>query len=142
VIRRILRVVAEKRRQHSRELRGALTWNGLLAILHRERIPVVRTPLVRSAALLSGGGVTVMLLNADVPGRRHLAFAAHELAHAWLHVHEGSEVCFHMDDVWPEGDAREDEAELLATWLLGSHAVRRAFVYAETATQLRLALDE
>jgi hypothetical protein len=139
----VRRVGEALRRRYPAELRGALTWNGLRSILGAERIPLVPTTMVRPAALIAGGGVAVMLINNNVPGRRHLAFAAHELAHRYLHAHEddgAAEVCYHMDVDWSE-DPREDEAELLAVWLLGSAAVRRSFATTNDPVQLRLELD-
>lgn len=111
------RILEEARALHP-ELRRPLTWNGLLAVLRRERIQVVHAPLSRPAALISGLGTHVLLLNSDLPPRRHTYYAAHEYAHAKLHVGEGEEPCFFMDHDWGD-DPREDEAEYFAACLLG-----------------------
>ena len=114
---RVDRVLEEKRGIHP-EARVPLGWNGLLAILRRERISVVYAPLLRPAALLTNRGISVLLLNSDLPPRRHTYYGAHELGHAWLHADTETEACFHMDVVWPD-DPREDEAEYCAACLLG-----------------------
>ncbi|HET8778006.1 MAG TPA: ImmA/IrrE family metallo-endopeptidase [Candidatus Limnocylindria bacterium] len=121
----IARVLEEKRALHP-EMARPLTWNGLVAILRRERIPLVRTALVRTAACLTGGRVTVILVNSNVPPRRHTYFVAHELAHAWIHADDEADPVFHID-LERADDVREEEAELLATWLLGDESVRRYF---------------
>lgn len=100
------------------ELRRPLTWNGARAILRRERIPLVMVPLIRPAALISSGGVSVLMLNSNIPPRRHTHFVAHELAHHWLHGAGDEGTVYHMATDWPD-DPREDEAEILAALLLG-----------------------
>lgn len=110
-------VVEDQRAQHP-ELRRRLTWNGARAILRRLRIEVVYAPGVSEAALVCMGGVTVVLLNSDVPPRRHTYRLAHELAHYWLHADREAEPVYRMDAMWPD-DTREDEAELVATVMLG-----------------------
>jgi hypothetical protein len=116
------------RARHPRELAGPLTWNGAQSILRRERIRVVRLPMLRPAALIHGGGVRVMLLDTSAPGRRHLPCIAHELAHVELDCREEDSALpvYHMQPAWPDGD-REDDAEVLAMILLGGPRFVRTF---------------
>lgn len=71
--------------------------------------------------LATGFGRWAIIVNHDAPRRRHPYYAAHELGHFLLHV-EGDgpgkwEVCYRMDDDWPD-DPNEDEAEFFATAVL------------------------
>lgn len=114
---RVDRVLANRRELHP-ELRRRLTWNGLAAVIRRERIQVVYVPMNRPAALFCRCGVSVLMLNSDLPPRRHTYYAAHELGHHWLHADEDLDPVYHMDVIWPD-DPREDEAEYFAACLLG-----------------------
>lgn len=114
---RVDRVLAAVRERHP-ELRRRLSWNGLAAVLRRERIQVVRVPMRTPAALLHRGGVSILMLNSDLPPRRHTYYCAHELGHHFLHADQELEPVFHMDVIWPD-DPREDEAEYFAACLLG-----------------------
>lgn len=68
--------------------------------------------------MISMLGTTVFMINSNYPPRRHTARVAHELAHAYLHVDEETELVLHLDSEWRADDPREEEAELLADWLL------------------------
>jgi hypothetical protein len=136
------RVLAAKRALHP-ELARPLTWRGLQRVLAREGVRLRLVPLVEPAQLAGFRGTWAILVNADLPPRRHTYYAAHELGHLWLHVDpaEGRGAKVYHFDHYDGDDPREEEAELLATWLLGSAAVRRSFAHAPDAVQLRLALD-
>lgn len=95
-----------------------------MRILEREAITLAHAPMPREAALIAGGGVAVIVLNANTPVRRHTYRIAHELAHLWLHVDLEEQLVYHMDCDEAD-DPRETEAEAFATWMLGSAAIRR-----------------
>jgi Zn-dependent peptidase ImmA (M78 family) len=121
-----IRTLLEEQRGIHPELRRPVTWNGLRAILRRLGIPIVMAPMVRPAALLSQLGASVLLLDADTPPRRHTYFVAHELAHFWLHADEPDVPVYHYDACYSD-DPREDDAEILATLMLGGPRFSRHF---------------
>lgn len=104
-----------KRRRHP-ELRQPLSWESLQAVCARERIRIAYGPLPADAVLIAGLGTSVIVLNSELPPRRHTYRGAHELAHAWLHVSSGP--VFHTMRDGNEHDPREDEAEYVATKLM------------------------
>jgi Zn-dependent peptidase ImmA (M78 family) len=125
-LRHLRRVLAAKVRQHP-ELRDPLDWPTLLAVAHREEVDVLARPLTVPAKLVRFAGRYAIVVNANEHPRRHTYRAAHELGHLWLHVDdaEGRDTqSFNFSD-FASPDAREDEAELVAAWLLGDESVRR-----------------
>jgi hypothetical protein len=118
-----IRAVYESKREFHPELNEPLTWNGVRAVLRRESIELVMVPMVKEAALISAGGAAVILLNSELPPRRHTYRVAHELGHAWLHADSvlGDENehrwSYHMESECTP-DPREDEAEAMALLLL------------------------
>lgn len=105
------------------ELRAPLTWNGLRAILRRERIQLEHAEIATPAALITFRGRPRILLNPTTSIARHSYYVAHELAHWWAHGE--AEPVYYVGDESPNA-IREDEADDMATWMLGSDAVRRA----------------
>jgi hypothetical protein len=103
-------------RERHPELRRPLTWHGIQRVLRRARVRYDRVPLDVPAMLLTHGGVSVILLNADLPARAHTEAMAHEFAHIQLHAGEPGELSFH---IWRPGsaDPREREADYLARCL-------------------------
>lgn len=117
----IIEVVKRKAQQHP-ELREPLTWAGLRVILAREDVGLLFGDLPRPAQLTQFWGKWSILLDSSVPGRRHIEYATHELAHLWLHhdaAHERHERVYNMDD-WEGPDPRENDAELFCAIVLGS----------------------
>lgn len=117
----IVAIVREKAVIHA-ELRAPLSYAGLRAILAREHVGLVVGDLPRPALLMQFGGKWSIIVDASVPKRRHLDYAAHELGHLWLHhdpTAERWERVYNMDD-WIGPDPREDEVELFCTIVLGS----------------------
>lgn len=108
------------------ELRRPLTWNGARAVCRRLEIPLVFHRMPRAGRVVALLGTPVIVLNPDVPPRRHTMVLAHEIAHVLLHVERDGEAVYHMDACWPD-DPREDEAEVLATLLLGGPRFARHF---------------
>lgn len=116
----ILSVVAERRAEHP-ELAHPLGWHGLQRILAREGIQVRMAPLSQPAMLVQYCGEWTIVLNVDLPTRRHMWAIVHELGHLWLHhdraCARGDRV-YQLTDV-PGPDAQEDDAEVFAACLLG-----------------------
>lgn len=109
-------------------MQGPLTWNGARAILRREGIELVRAPIATAAALLQLGGRAVIVLNPRLPVGRQSYYIAHELGHLW--AHGGAEPVYYIGDGSVAAD-REDEADLLATWMLAGREVRAYLTEAE-----------
>lgn len=121
------RVLARKCIQHP-ELSHPLRWSGLRRICEREDVGLLvqRLPRPRPAELVPYSGTWTIVLSSDAPARRHTYYAAHELAHLWLHhdpVMTRSAKIYTFDD-WSCPDPREDEAEHAATWMLADPRVR------------------
>jgi|SRR5579872_3954942 len=112
-------VIAAKRELHP-ELAEPLTWDAVRAIAEREGIALVAVALARPAKLVAYDGGWMILVNSNLPARRHTYFAAHELGHLWLHRggDTGERLVYHMDTNWSD-DPREDDAELFAQRVLG-----------------------
>lgn len=117
--------LAQARAAHP-ELRRPLTWNGAVAICRRLGIPLVYAPMVRPARCLALLGTPVLMLDSNTPPRRHTYFVAHELAHVFLHVDPSEGAVFNMEPCDPD-DPREEEAEVLATLMLGGPRFTRHF---------------
>lgn len=107
-------LISEKRARHP-ELLNPLTWPALQRVCAREGVLLFRGPLPADAALVSIGGRHAIVLNSDLPARRHTYRAAHELAHAWLHAPTEPTIYLMSADVQ---DRREDEAEYVALRLM------------------------
>lgn len=123
----IQRVLTEKCARHP-ELTRPLRWSGLLRICEREGVGLLvrRLPRPRSAELVPYSGAWTIVLSSEAPVRRHTYYAAHELAHLWLHhdpITARATRIFTFDD-WSCPDPREDEADLAATWMLHGCEVR------------------
>lgn len=111
------------------ELHRPLSWRGLQRIAAREGIGLHLRRLAEEAQLVRFYGTFSILVNADLPPRRHTYRAAHELAHLWLHVDRAEgrgRIVFNFGD-FAGDDARELEAETLATLLLGGPRLARHF---------------
>ena len=91
------------------------------AILRREGVSLVRAPIATPAALLTLAGHAVIVLNNRLPVGRQSYYVAHELAHLW--AHGAAEPVYYIGDA-AVADDREEEADILATWMLGSPQVR------------------
>ena len=83
----------------------------------------MRAPIATPAALLTFSGHAVIVLNNRLPVGRQSYYVAHELGHLWAHGE--AEPVYYIGDESPDA-VREDEADDMATWMLGSEAVRRA----------------
>lgn len=118
-IERIQQTLKQKRQQHP-ELVDPLTWQSMRRILRREGVHVAIAPCPRPAMLAAFDNVWTIIVDSKLPSRHHTSYAAHELAHLWLHVDrdsESEEVCFSFS--YPESaDPREDEADFLAHALI------------------------
>lgn len=112
--------VLERKRQFHPELTRPLTWPGLERICAREGVRIAFQRLPREAQLVPFLGGWTIVLNKELPFRRHTYRGAHELGHLWLHhdlKHDRSERVYNMDTEW-EADPREDDAELFAQIIL------------------------
>jgi hypothetical protein len=121
----IRRVLVAKRAEHP-ELERALRWPGVRRICDREGVGLAVRRLPRPSLLTQYLGRWTIVLSSAAPVRRHTYYAAHELAHLWLHhdpTAERAQRVYTFDD-WSAPDPREDEADLAATWMLGSAQVR------------------
>lgn len=117
LVGRCLQVYVETRATHPDLLGGRLTWNGARGLCRRLGVRLIITPLVREAQVIAPLGTPVILLNSEVPPRRHTYRVAHELGHVLMgHAESGDELVYHLSPCEPD-DPREDEAELLATLL-------------------------
>jgi Zn-dependent peptidase ImmA (M78 family) len=103
------------KRQIHPELRHPLTWGAVQAVCRREGVLIKKGPLPADAVLLAALGSAVIVLNSDLPPRRHTYRAAHELAHWWLHSDRELTIYRMSEDV---RDEREDEAEYIALRLM------------------------
>lgn len=116
-----IRAVIEAKKRVHPELRRRLGWHGLQRILAREGVALRVMALPDPAQLVSYRGRWTILLNADLPTRRHMWAVAHEIGHLWLHhdhTCERWERVYHLEH--EEGpDPREDDAEIFAACLLG-----------------------
>ena len=61
------------------------------------------------------------MLNNRLPAGRQSYYIAHELGHLW--AHGSAEPVYYIGDA-TVADDREDEADLIATWLLADEHVR------------------
>lgn len=123
-----LDLLAAKREQHP-ELRRALTWRGIERICTREGVLLVVRAHSEAAQLVGYDGTWSILVNANLPLRRHAYYAAHELAHLWLHVDaaDGRGAMVFNFSGYAGDDPREDDAEALATLMLGGPRFSRYF---------------
>jgi len=136
---RIRRVLAAKAQRHP-ELARPLTWNTLRRVLKAEDVALVVADIRKPARLVGFDGLWTIAVSSRHPARRHTYYAAHEIGHLWLHVDDadGRHVrCFNFDD-YDSPDPREEEAETVATWLLGDRQVR-SFLGVDTAPAATLA---
>jgi hypothetical protein len=108
--------IGEALRELHPELRRPLTWHAVQRVLRRARISYQRVPLDVPAMLISHAGVSVILLNSELPARSHLEAMTHEFAHIHLHT-DPNEAAYHQwrPDV---DDVREVEADYLARCLI------------------------
>ena len=114
----------DMKRAHHPELRRRLSWPGLQRVCAREDVALFVRPHAEPAQLVGFDGAWGIIVDAQLPLRRHTYFAAHELAHLWLHVDEpagsGSgrhAVVYNFGGYGTSRDVREDDAELLATFM-------------------------
>lgn len=89
-------------------------------------VPIIWRRMPRDARVVAPLGTPVIVLNPDVPPRRHTAVLAHEIAHVFMHLDARDVVVFNLDACWPD-DPREDEAEVLAILMLGGPEFSRHF---------------
>lgn len=118
-IGRLAAIHEAKRAQHP-ELARRLTWRSLQRICAREGVRLHVVAMEDDAQLVGYMGRWFILVNADAPPRRHTYYAAHELAHLWIHVdaEEGRDaVVYNFSRYGGPPDPREDDAEWLATVL-------------------------
>lgn len=113
---RVDRVLEQKREVHP-ELHAPLKWEGIRAILKKERIRLAYVQMQREAALISHAGVAVILLNSNRPAGRDTYLVAHELAHQWLHASTSPEWCTFLDTDCSD-EMREAEADYAAMLML------------------------
>jgi hypothetical protein len=112
--------VLERKRELHPELARGLTWPGFERICGREGVSIAFQSLPREAQLVPFMGSWTIILNKNLPFRRHTYRGAHELGHLWLHhdlQHERTEHVYNMDVRW-EADPREDDAEHFAQLIL------------------------
>jgi hypothetical protein len=112
--------VLEFKKQFHPELQRGLTWPGFTRICKKEGIAIAFQSLPREAQLVPFLGNWTILLNKDLPFRRHTYRGAHELGHLWLHhdrKHDRTERVYNMDTTW-EADPREDDAEIFCQLIL------------------------
>ena len=116
---RVDSVLAAKRRQHP-ELRGRPTWEGVMAILVRENIQLIRKPLPdKLMGLLFGyAGEWTICISSSTAFARSMYVVLHELGHLWLHQDPigRHELCFTMG--CDSTDDREVEAEDFVSMIL------------------------
>lgn len=124
-----IHAVLEQKRWHHPELHRPLTWRGLQRVCARERVDLVLRAHCEEAQLIGFGGSFAIIVNAELPARRHTYRAAHELAHLWLHVDqaEGRSVAVYNFSDYDGPDPREDEAEYLTALLLAGPRFARHF---------------
>lgn len=139
----VKRIVAQKRRQHPELAADVVTWDGLLAVLERERIalrwfgPGVGPTLLGKAMGFSGE--LFIFLNPRLNGSPDLVtVAVHELGHCHLR---------HVFDSWSFADPRarasynrrcEEEADLYTALILGADRIEA--IRQEPPRQLRQGL--
>jgi Zn-dependent peptidase ImmA (M78 family) len=113
-------VLTAKRLLHP-ELHRSLTWRGLQRVCARERVGLALRAMDEEAQLVCILGKATILVNSDLPARRHTYRAVHELAHLWLHVDpaEGRAATIYNFSGYDGDDPREAEAEFLASLILG-----------------------
>lgn len=122
----IYAVLAAKRFVHP-ELHRPLTWKGLQRICAREDVGIYVRPHAEAAQLVVYDGGWGIIVDSRLPARRHTAWAAHELAHLWLHVDraDGRHAAVFNLSGYEGPDPREDDADFLATLLLGGPSFMR-----------------
>ena len=117
---RIVAVCRAKRGVHP-ELERQRDWPGIRRIMAREGVGLAVAPLGRPAKLVRFNGGWWILLNSRLHRRRYVNYAAHELAHLWLHVDgygtERWEVGYNTDTAHVDAEQEED-AEYLASCML------------------------
>lgn len=116
----IVEVVRRKLAVHP-ELAAPLTFDGLRRIMAREDVALLVGACERPAQLVQYWGRWHIVIDADIPKRRYLYYAAHELGHLWLHhdpTAERWERVYNMDH-WEGPDPREDDAETFCVIVLG-----------------------
>lgn len=112
-------VLVESLRELHPELARPLTWSALARVFRRERIAVLRLPLVGGtpADVMGVGRYFVITLNSELSPRRHTRDAAHEWGHTKLHPAELGEVDRNLSPI-ASTDPRELEAQLFAQLLM------------------------
>lgn len=117
----ILQAISERQSIHP-ELARPLGWHGLHRLLAREGIAVSTASIPEPAMLVQYRGQWTIILNVDLPPRRHMWAIVHELGHLWLHVDRSAperwERVYHLHEGTGPDD-REDDAEMFAACLLG-----------------------
>jgi Zn-dependent peptidase ImmA (M78 family) len=116
----ILCVVRAKRDTHP-ELSEPLTYATLRQILAREDVVLLHGACERPAQLVQYWGRWHIVIDTDVPRRRHLYYATHELGHLWLHHDPTAERWerVYNTDYWEGPDPRENDAETFCAIVLG-----------------------
>jgi hypothetical protein len=115
-IDRIRQVLKDKRVQHP-ELVDPLSWRSLQRICRREDVELLVAPCPTPARLAHLADCWAIIVDSKLPARHHTSYAAHELAHLWLHVDDaiGGRVDVCMNFTFPDtADPREDEADFFA----------------------------
>lgn len=119
-VRSIVRAVESLREIHG-ELTAPLGWTTLRNVLEREGIMVTRAQMQRRAHVFCSFGVSVVVINSNVPNRSWVKLVAHEYGHIKLHLVDESQEDVVVRNLSPcqRGDPREYEAELFARLILG-----------------------
>lgn len=118
-IDRIRQVLRDKRAQYP-ELVDPLTWRALQRICRGENVELIVAPCPRPARLVQLLESWAIIVDSKLHSRHHTSWAAHELAHLWLHVDgAGGRIEACMNYSWDAStDPREDEADFLAHALI------------------------
>jgi hypothetical protein len=119
--RKVLMAIKSRVDDHP-ELAEPLDWKAVERIARREGLDIMCVPMASKARLVGFGGRWTILLDSSQP-RWHTWYAAHELAHYWMHVQDSPtgqyEACYHLTSLENQDDPAELEAELLADCLMG-----------------------
>lgn len=89
--------------------------------MRREGIRLFRAPIATPAALLVLGSRAAIVLDSRLPVGKQSYYLAHELGHLW--AHGDAEPVYYIGDGSVAED-REDEADVLATWMLADSGIR------------------
>lgn len=114
----VLAIVDSLRERHP-ELGQPLNWNGLMRVFARERVTLLKMPLIGGAAadVVGFPPYFVVTINSSSGPRRQTRDAAHEYGHIKLHPSEIGEIDRNLSPIRSD-DPRELEAQLFAQLLM------------------------